>query len=91
MQIQVKRKGEMMYVVLSCIPCASGLDAGTVRVTVKAEVTEALDLVKKAKVGNAAWMLGLHQQGKEIQPEHLQGPGGIMQHRCGPTDKKFNV
>jgi hypothetical protein len=38
------------------------LEAVPVRVTVKAEVTEALELVKKIKVSNAAWMWDLQNK-----------------------------
>ena len=54
MQIQVEHGGAMVYMFQSCIPCASGLAAETVRVKVKGEVIEALELVKHIKISSAA-------------------------------------
>ena len=54
--IKVNHEGESVSAFQSCIPCTFGLDAGTVRVTVKAKVPAAIELVEKIKVGSAAWM-----------------------------------
>lgn len=58
MNIKVDHEGESVSAFQSCIPCTSGLDAGTARVTVKAEVTAAIELVEKIKISSAAWMWG---------------------------------
>ena len=52
--IKVDHKGESVYAFQLCIPCTLGLDAGTARVTVKAEVPAAIELVEKIKVSSAA-------------------------------------
>ena len=58
MYIKVDHEGESVSAFQSCILCTSGLDAGTVRVTVKAEVHAAIELEEKIKVRSAAWMWG---------------------------------
>ena len=58
MNTKVEHEGESVSAFQSCIPCASGLNAGTARVTVKVELAAAINLVEKIKVSSAAWMWG---------------------------------
>ncbi len=55
MKLTVVHNGQEVPVVQAFIPTASIMDTGTVRVTIKASIPEAVAIIKNMEKGVVAW------------------------------------